>query len=115
MVNILSWLFWCTSAAVGSLASADLLLLDSQKKWINNRAIDFWNWLDDQRELKYLRYLRGFRCQRFVAILYALVALVVAVGFGILVYMGAFDEAEVQVKVPRIFSTLFWPHMLRAS
>jgi hypothetical protein len=76
MANILPWLFWCTSAAVSSLASADLLLLDTQKNWINDRAIEFWNWLDDQRELKYLPYLRKFRWQRFVAILYATVALV---------------------------------------
>jgi hypothetical protein len=76
MANILPWLFWCASAAVSSLASADLLLLDTQKKWINDRAIEFWNWLDDQRELKYLPYLRKFRWQRFVAILYVTVALV---------------------------------------
>jgi hypothetical protein len=76
VAHILPWLFWCTSAAVSSLASADLLLLDTQKKWINDRAIEFWNWLDDQRELKYLPYLRKFRWQRFVAILYATVALV---------------------------------------
>jgi len=76
MANTLPWLFWCASAAVSSLASADLLLLDTQKKWINDRAIEFWNWLDDQRELKYLPYLRKFRWQRFVAILYATVALV---------------------------------------
>ena len=75
VTHILPWLFWCTSAAVSSLASADLLLLDTQKKWINDRAIEFWNWLDDQRELKYLPYLRKFRWQRFVAILYATVAL----------------------------------------
>jgi hypothetical protein len=37
MANILPWLFWCTSAAVSSLASADLLLLDRQKKWISDR------------------------------------------------------------------------------
>ena len=80
MANILPWLFWCASAAVSSLASADLLLLDTQKKWINDRAIEFWNWLDDQRELKYLSYLRKFRWQRFIAILYATVALVALVG-----------------------------------
>src|SRR5262245_38769081 len=80
MANTLPWLFWCASAAVSSLASADLLLLDTQKKWINDRAIEFWNWLDDQRELKYLPYLRKFRWQRFIAILYATVALVALVG-----------------------------------
>jgi hypothetical protein len=103
MLNILSLLFGLTSAAVGGLASADFLLRDSQKKRISNRAADFWNWLDDQRELKYLRYLGGFRWQRFVAILYALVALVIAVGFGILVYKGVFDEPEIQANTPRNF------------
>lgn len=103
MLNILLLLSWCISAAVGGLASADFLLRDSQKKWISNRATDFWNWLDDQSELEYLRYLRGFRWQRFVAILYALVALVTAVGFGILVHMGVFDEPEIQAKTPRNF------------
>jgi hypothetical protein len=103
MLNILLLLFWFTSAALSGLAYADLRLRDSQKKWISNRATDFWNWLDDQTEPKYLRYLRGFRWQRFVAILYALVALVVAVGFGILVHMGAFDDAEIQAKTPRNF------------
>jgi len=76
VAHILPWLFWCTSAAVSGVATADLLLLDTQKKWINDRAIEFWNWLDDQRELKYLPYLRKFRWQRFVAILYATVAFV---------------------------------------
>jgi hypothetical protein len=61
VAHVLPWLFWCTSAAVSGLATADLLLLDTQKKWINDRAIEFWNWLDDQRELKYLQYLRKFR------------------------------------------------------
>jgi hypothetical protein len=84
VAHILPWLFWCTSAAVSSLASADLLLLDTQKKWINDRAIEFWNWLDDQRELKYLPYLRKFRWQRFVAILYATVALVGVIMAGVM-------------------------------
>ena len=103
MLNILSLLFGLTSATVAGLAFADFLLRDSDKKWINNRATDFWNWLDDQCELKYLRYLRGFRWLKFVAMLYAFVALLIAVGLGILVSMGAFDEAEVQAKIPRNF------------
>ena len=76
MANILQWLFWCTSAAVGSFASADFLLLDRQKKWISDRAEHFWLWLEDQNELKYIAYLRKFKWQRFVVILYATVALV---------------------------------------
>jgi hypothetical protein len=103
MPNILSWLFWCSSAALGFLASADLLLLDRQKKWINDRAIDFWNWLDDQRDLKYLPYLRSFRWQRFVVILYAVVALIAALFVVILICVGAFDEPDVQAKVPQNF------------
>jgi len=103
MLNILSLLFGLTSATVAGLAFADFLLRDSDKKWINNRATDFWNWLDDQCELKYLRYLRGFRWLKFVAMLYAFVALLIAGGLGILVSMGAFDEAEVQAKIPRNF------------
>jgi hypothetical protein len=63
VAHILPWLFWCTSAAV---------------------SIEFWNWLDDQRELKYLPYLRKFRWQRFVAILYATVALVGVIMAGVM-------------------------------
>ena len=99
MAHILPWLFWCTSAAVGSLASADLLLLERQKKWINDRATNFWDWLDDQRELKYLPYLHKFRWQRFVVILYAVFALLVALFFGTLMCMGLFDDP----KMPRNF------------
>ena len=106
MLNILLLLFWFASATLSGLASADLLLRDSQKEWVNNRAADFWNWLDDQRELKYLRYLRGFRWLRFVAMLYAFVALLIAVGIGILVFSGAFSEAEVQASIPRNFEHL---------
>jgi hypothetical protein len=105
-INILQWLLWCVSGVGSGLASADLLLLDRQKKWINDRAADFWNWLDDQRELKYLRYLRGFRWQRFVVILYALIALIVAVGIVVLICMGAFDEPEFKAKAPRNFQYL---------
>jgi hypothetical protein len=100
MSNILSSLFWFSSTAVGFLASADLLLLDRQKKWINDRATDFWNWLDDQRELKYLLYLRNFRWQRFVVVLYALVALIAAAVVAFLIYVGAFDEPLVPRNLP---------------
>ena len=94
MLNILLLLFWFASATLSGLASADLLLRDSQKEWVNNNtAADFWNWLDDQRELKYLRYLRGFRWLRFVAMLYALIALPMTVGIGILVFSGAFSKS----------------------
>jgi hypothetical protein len=105
-INFLQWLLWCVSGVGSGLASADLLLLDRQKKWINDRAADFWNWLDDQRELKYLRYLRGFRWQRFVVILYALIALIVAVGIVVLICMGAFDDPEFKAKAPRNFQYL---------
>ena len=106
MKDILPWLFWGVGGAVSGLASADLLLLDRQKKWINDRAADFWNWLDDQRELKYLRYLRGFRWQRFVVILYAIIALIVTVGIVVLICMGAFDDPEFKAKAPRNFQYL---------
>src|SRR5215470_13719075 len=88
MANILPWLFWCASGAITSLASADLLLLDRQKKWINDRAIDVWDWLDDQRELKYLRYLGGFRWQRFVVILYSMIALFMVLFIGYRMSIG---------------------------
>ena len=116
MANILSWLFLGGSAAVSGLASADLLLLDSQKKWINDRAADFWNWLDDQRELKYLRYLRGFRWQRFVVILYALIASIVAVGIGVLIYIWeCLMSRRLKPRHREIFSTFFWAHTRGAS
>src|SRR5262245_4270581 len=94
MANILPWLFWCTSAAVSSLASADLLLLERQKKWISDRAIDFWDWLDDQRELKYLRYLGGFRWLRFVIILYSMLALLKAMVTGHRIYSDGVVNPE---------------------
>ena len=43
---------------------------------------------------------------RFVAMLYAFVALLIAVGIGILVFSGAFSEAEVQASIPRNFEHL---------
>src|SRR5262245_38616879 len=94
MANILPWLFWCTSAAVTSLASADLLLLERQKKWISDRAIDLWDWLDDQRELKFLRYLGGFRWLRFVVIFYSMIALFWALFIGYRMYAGGIVNAE---------------------
>lgn len=94
MANILPWLFWCTSAAVTSLASADLLLLERQKKWISDRAIDLWDWLDDQRELKYLRYLGGFRWLRFVVIFYSMIGLLWALFIGYRMYSGGIVNAE---------------------
>src|SRR5262245_57561510 len=94
MANILPWLFWCTSAAVTSLASADLLLLERQKKWISDRAIDLWDWLDDQRELKFLRYLGGFRWLRFVVIFYSMIALFWALFIGYRMYSGGIVNAE---------------------
>jgi hypothetical protein len=92
MVSILPWLLWLTSAAVTSLASADLLLLERQKKWITNRATDFWNWLDDQREFNYLTRLHKFGWQKFVILFYAVITLAGTVGVGILLYCGAFDD-----------------------
>jgi hypothetical protein len=103
MANILPWLFWCTSAAVSSLASADLLLLDRQKKWIGDRATDFWDWLDDQRELKYLPYLHKFEWQRFVVMLYAVLALLAVLFIGILIYMGAFEAIKDDPRTPQNF------------
>src|SRR5262245_66426538 len=94
MANILPWLFWCTSAAVGSLASADLLLRDRQKKWINDRATDLWDWLDDQRELKYLPYLHKFRWQKCVVILYAVFALLGPLFVGFLMSLGVVADAS---------------------
>jgi hypothetical protein len=95
MAGILTWLLWGSSAAVTSLASADLLLLDRQKKWVNDRAIDFWSWLDDQRHLKYLSYLSKFRWQKFVVILYGAVALIMAIFIGYGIYTGGFHDAGV--------------------
>jgi hypothetical protein len=95
MASILPWLFWCASAALGSLASADLLLLDRQKKWITDRAITFWNWLDDQRELKYLLRLRKFGWQRFVVVLYAVIALAVSI---VVIHGILFDPIEVRLR-----------------
>ena len=47
--------------------------------------------------------------------LYAFVALLIAVGIGILVFLGAFSEAEVQAVYREILSTLFWADILLAS
>ena len=115
MLNILLLLFWFASATLSGLASADLLLRDSQKEWVNNRAADFWNWLDDQRELKYLRYLRGFRWLRFVAMLYAFVALLIAVGIGILYSRERLARRRFKPVYREILSTLFWADILLAS
>jgi hypothetical protein len=95
MTNTLQWLFWFSGAAVTSLASADLLLLDTQKKWISDRATEFWDWLDDQRELRYLAYLRKFRWQRFVVILFATIALIMTLVIGYGVCTGGFHDAGV--------------------
>lgn len=94
MANILSLLLWASGTALGFLASADWLLLDRQRKWIIDRAADFWNWLDDQRELKYLAYLRKFRWQRFVVILYATIALIMTIVIGYGIYTGEFHDAD---------------------
>ena len=102
MTNTLQWLFWLSGAAVTSLASADLLLLDTQKKWISDRATEFWDWLDDQRELRYLAYLRKFRWQRFVVILFAAIALIMTLVIGYGVCTGGFHDAGV-ADIPPYF------------
>ena len=102
MTNILQWLFWGSSAIVTSLASADLLLLDTQKKWISDRAAEFWDWLDDQREFRYLAYLRKFRWQRFVVILFATIALIMVLVIGYGVCTGGFRDAD-NVGIPPYF------------
>ena len=91
----LPWLLWGSSGVVTTLASADLLLLDRQKKWVNNCAIDIWNWLDDQRELKYLSYLGKFSWQKFVVMLYATISLVMTLIIGYGIYTGEFQETGV--------------------
>ena len=94
MTNILPSLLSCSAAALAFLASADWLLLDRQKKWISDRAAEFWNWLDDQRELRYLAYLRKFRWQRFVVILFATIALLMTLLIGYGVYTGGFHDGD---------------------
>src|SRR6266576_1243738 len=94
IANILSSLLVFSGAALGFTTFADWLLLDRQRKWIIDRAAHFWNWLDDQRELKYLAYLRKFRWQRFVVILYAIIALIMTLIIGYGIYTGGFHDAD---------------------
>jgi hypothetical protein len=89
--------FWASLSywIAGSLALLtflDWVLTDRQKKWITDRTIALFIWLDDQRELRYLRLLGKFRWQFIVIILYAVVALAAGsfVAFGI--YSGLFQE-----------------------
>jgi len=51
-----SMALWAGGVA-GFLTFLDWVLSDRQKKWITDCAISLFVWLDDQRELKYLRHL----------------------------------------------------------
>ena len=86
MTDFMAWMAMWSGGALGVLVFVNWALSERQKTWINDRFIDLFIWLDDQRELKYLRHLRQFRWQVIVVILYAALALlmVLVMAYGIL-------------------------------
>jgi hypothetical protein len=98
MTDFLASLSLWTGVALGVLKFLDdWALSDQQKKWITDRAISLFVWLDDQREPKYLRYLGKFRWQIIVIILYAALALVML----LIVAYGMYTEEASKVEEPR--------------
>ena len=85
-----------TGAVLAVLTVIDWALTARQKNWLTDRAIALFVWLDDQRELKYLRRLDKFRWQRFVIILYAALAGLVALSMAAImafgIYTGTFES-----------------------
>lgn len=92
MANFLATLSIWSGGSLAVLTLLDWVLTDKQKKWVNDCAISLFIWLDDQKDLTYLKYLGKFRWQLFIVILYAVVAL----GMTLLVaygkYFGKFDQ-----------------------
>jgi hypothetical protein len=102
MTDFLASLSIWTGAVLAVLTVLDWALTNPQKNWLTDRAIALFVWLDDQRELKYLKYLGKFRWQRFVIIIYAvlagLAALLMAGLAALLIYTGEYESL-----VPRQF------------
>jgi len=100
MTDFLASLSIWTGAVLAVLTVLDWALTDRHKNWLTDRAIALFVWLDDQRELKYLRWLGRFRWQRFVMILYAAFAgfagLAMAGLISLLLYTGEFDPGQLQ-------------------
>jgi hypothetical protein len=49
------------AVSTASLALLDIFLSNSQKKWIENRSILLWNWLDDAKKLTFLEFANRHR------------------------------------------------------
>jgi hypothetical protein len=84
-----------TGAVLAVLTVLDWALTNRQKNWLTDCAIALFVWLDDQRELKYLKYLGKFRWQRIVIILYGMLVLVGALLMTFINYTGGFDQPEI--------------------
>jgi hypothetical protein len=62
--NIVSNIAIFCSVTVSALALADWFLDDRQHKWLFDKAIKIWNWLDDVRSLNYLDRFSIYKNQR---------------------------------------------------
>ena len=96
--------FWATlsiwtAGGLALLTFLDWVLRDQQKKWLTDRSISLFVWLDDHNDLAYLKYLGRFRWQRIVVILYAVLALGMALVIALLKYVG---ELKID-DIPREF------------
>lgn len=56
------------AAVVAFATAADILMSEKQKRDLNDRIIQVWNWLDDRKTLPYLSRLRDYAFQVPVAL-----------------------------------------------
>jgi hypothetical protein len=96
MTDFLASMSIWTGAVLAVLTVLDWALTNRQKNWLTDRAIALFVWLDDQRELKYLKYLGKFKWQRFVIIIYAVLAglgaLLMAGVVAVVIYTGGLED-----------------------
>jgi hypothetical protein len=97
-----------TGAVVGTLKVIDWLLSERQKKWLSERLVDAWVWLESQRLGRFIELLRSPRIQRVFVILTHIEIAYIASGFLLRVYLGWDTHSEVQIGHPRVYLFQTW-------
>jgi hypothetical protein len=63
LANLLGNVAFGTAFFVALLNTIDWLLTKNQKKWLSDKAISVWVWLDDNRSIDFLRRFKDYREQ----------------------------------------------------
>lgn len=59
--------------SVAGMALLDFYMGDGQKKWLNEKVLSTWNWLDEAKRVPLLDMLRSRKSQRILATVLALI------------------------------------------